>query len=146
VVLAVPGQERHPAARHLADQDRLARLAERRLDRHLLGVGEELVEAGAADDPDIRDRFHGGQATFSPEDFEDFEDDEDDEDDDAEEEEEEADADEEALLSPDEDEALSPLPDLSPPPEEDESAEDPDAAAEDDAGSAAVDPLRLSVR
>ena len=80
------------------------------------------------------------QATFSPEDFEEAED------------EDEAAEDEDAvLLSPDEDEDLSPPPDLSPlddlsPLEEDEDeSEDPDAA-EDDAGSEAVDPLRLSVR
>ena len=80
-----------------------------------------------------------GQATFSAEDFEDFEDDED---------EEEDDEDEAVLFSPDVDEDLSPLPDLSPPLEddEDESAEDPAAVAAVDAGSEAVDPFLLSVR
>jgi len=79
VVLAVPGQERHPAALDLADEHRLARLAERRLHPDLFGVGQELIEAGPADYPDVRDRLrgvlgvippkggsHGGQATFSP--------------------------------------------------------------------------------
>jgi hypothetical protein len=77
-----------------------------------------------------------GQATFSAEDFEGDED------------EDEEDADEALLLSPDEDEDLSLLPDLSPPAGEDdgESAEDPEAADEVDAGSEAVGPLRLSVR
>ncbi len=116
VVLAVPGQERHPAARHVADQHRLARLAERRLDRHLFGVGEELVEAGTADDPDVRDRIgllgdcpamppsHRVRRPSPPEDFEDDEEEADEDDDD-----------EAPLLSPDEDdEDLSPLPDLSP--------------------------------
>ncbi len=82
-----------------------------------------------------------GQATFSAEDFEGDDEDE-----------EEDDEDEAALLSPDEDEDLSPLPDLSPPARlvaarggRDDESEDPDAD-EDDAGSEAVDPLRLSVR
>jgi hypothetical protein len=80
-----------------------------------------------------------GQATFSAEDFEGDDDDEEDEEDE----------DEDELLSPEVDEEdLSLLPDLSPPPEddEDESAEDPEADAAVDAGSAAVDPFRLSVR
>jgi hypothetical protein len=80
------------------------------------------------------------QATFSPEDFEDDEDEDEDE--------EEDDEDEAVLFSPDVDEDLSPLPDLSPPLEddEDESAEDPAAVAAVDAGSEAVDPFLLSVR
>jgi hypothetical protein len=58
VVLAVPGQESHPAAGHLADGNRLARLAERRIDLDYFGVGEELVEPGTPDDPDVRDGRH----------------------------------------------------------------------------------------
>src|SRR6185437_4213059 len=49
------------------NEDGLARLAERGLDLHLVAVGEELIEAGTSDDPDVRDRSHGRQATFSPE-------------------------------------------------------------------------------
>ncbi|HET9079696.1 MAG TPA: hypothetical protein VFO01_04170 [Trebonia sp.] len=64
----MPRQEGHPAARDLADERCFARLAERRSDPDLLGVGQELVKAGAADNPDVRDRGHRGQATFSLED------------------------------------------------------------------------------
>ena len=64
VVLAVPRQEGHPLAPDLADEHRLARLAERGVDAELLGVGQELVESRPADDTDVRDRRHGGQATF----------------------------------------------------------------------------------
>jgi hypothetical protein len=60
VVFAVPGQERHPAAGHLADGNRLARLAERRINLDYFGIGEELVEPGAPDDPEVRDGRHGG--------------------------------------------------------------------------------------
>jgi hypothetical protein len=63
----VPRQEGHPATLDRADEHRLARLAERRLDPDLLRVGQELIEAGPADNPDVRDRVHCGQATFSPE-------------------------------------------------------------------------------
>jgi hypothetical protein len=45
VVAAVPGQERHPAASHLAHRHRVARCAERGVDLDLLGVFQELVEA-----------------------------------------------------------------------------------------------------
>jgi hypothetical protein len=58
VVAAVPGQERHPAAGHLADGDRIARRAERRIDRDLGGVFSELVEARAADDSELRQVCH----------------------------------------------------------------------------------------
>jgi hypothetical protein len=58
VVLAVPGQERHPAAGHLADGDRVARRAERRVDLDLFGVFQELVKTGAADDGDLRQVCH----------------------------------------------------------------------------------------
>jgi len=81
VVLAVPRQEGDPPARDLADEHRLTRLAERCLDADLFGVGQELIEARPADNPDVRGRLrvvrrgvppggisHRGQATFSPED------------------------------------------------------------------------------
>jgi len=54
-------------ARHLADENSFAWLAERSVDLHLVAVGEKLVEARTSDDPDIRDRCHVRQATFSPE-------------------------------------------------------------------------------
>jgi len=73
VVLAVPRQEGHPAARDLADEHSLTRRAERRVDLDLLSIGQELVKAGPADDPDVRDRGHRGQATFSPEEDDDVE-------------------------------------------------------------------------
>jgi hypothetical protein len=59
VVPAVPGQERHPAAGHLADGDRVARRAERRVDRDLFGVFAELVKARTADNGDFRQVCHG---------------------------------------------------------------------------------------
>jgi hypothetical protein len=73
VVLAVPRQEGHAAASDLADEHSLTRLAERRVDLDLFGVGQELVKARPADDPDVRDRGHWGQATFSLEEDEDVE-------------------------------------------------------------------------
>jgi hypothetical protein len=66
VVATVPRKESDPAARHLADKHSLARLTVRGVDLHLVGGGQELVEAGTSDDPDVRDRCHGRQATFSP--------------------------------------------------------------------------------
>jgi hypothetical protein len=129
----MPGQEGHPAADHLADQDRLARLPERRLDLDLVAVGEELVEARTPDDPDVRDGSHRRQATFSP-------------DEPAEEL-----ADETFSPPEDEDESFSPLEDEDEVEEdgEDEDGEsDEDSAAEeeDDACAEADDPFRLSVR
>ena len=118
----VSRQEGHPAAGHLADEHGLARLAIRGVDLHLIAVGEEFVETGTADDPDVRDRSHRRQATFSPE--------------------EPAEDGEEAAFSPPEDEE-----DVED--EEDESDEDPAAGGDgedDDAGAGAEDPLRLSVR
>jgi len=133
MVAAMPGQEGHPAAGNLADQDRLARLPVRRLDLDLVAVREELVEARTPDDPDVRDGSHRRQATFSPD----------------EPAEELAD---EAFSPPeDEDEAFSP-PEDEDEVEEDgededgESDEDPAAEEEDDACAGADDPFRLSVR
>jgi hypothetical protein len=61
VVPSVPGQERHAAASDGADRNRCRRGAVRRLDRVLLGIVEEGVEAGAADDRDVGDgRAHRG--------------------------------------------------------------------------------------
>jgi hypothetical protein len=150
VVTAVPGQERDPAAGHLADEHGLARLTERGRDLNLFAVGEELIEAGSPDDGDVRDGAHLGQATFSP-----------DEPDDLGDEELEDDEDDEPPLSPLD---LSP-PDLSPPAadadfsdfsdfsdfplpfdsdDEDESGLDPSPDEDDpDAGPA---PFLLSVR
>jgi cobalamin biosynthesis protein CobT len=133
VVTPVAWQEGNPAARHLADEHRLARLAERGLHLHLFAVGEELVEAGTSDDPDVSDRSHGRQATFSPDELADEAEDEED--------------------PEDEDEAEDFSPDFSPPAEDDEddeaaadeSAADP-ADAEAAVGADAEDPLLLSVR
>ena len=58
VVAAVPGQECHPAAAHLADRDRVARRAERRVELDLFGVFKELIEARTADDGDLRQVCH----------------------------------------------------------------------------------------
>ena len=131
----MPGQEGHPAAGHLADQDRLTRLPERRVDLDLVAIGEELVEARTPDDPDVRDGSHCRQATFSPEDGAD----------------ELAD---EVFSPPEDDEVFSPPEDeevFSPPEDEDEdedgeSDEDPAADEEDDACAGADDPFLLSVR
>ena len=49
----VPGEERHPPPADLADVHVTRRRPERRVDRHLLDVVEEGVEAGAAEDPDL---------------------------------------------------------------------------------------------
>jgi len=119
----MPRQERDAAAGYLADQYRLTRLAERSVDLHLIAVGEELVETRTPDDSDIRDRSHGRQATFSPDEPED---DEEDEEEEEEEEEEESGEEEEAgAFSP-------PAELLSVPADEDDFAAD--------------EPLRLSVR
>jgi hypothetical protein len=126
VIAPVPRQEGHLAARHLADEDRLTRLAEGGLNLHLFGVGEELVEARTSDDPDVGDRSHGRQATFSPDELEEPED-------------------EPAEELTDEDAAFSP-PDV----DEDEDPSEDDAVdvdeVEADAGVEAADPLLLSVR
>jgi len=127
----MPGQEGHPAAGHLADQDRLTRFPERRLNLDLVAVGEELIEARTPDDPDVRDGSHRRQATFSPEEP-------------AEELADEAFSppeDEEEAFSPSEDEEDEEGED-----EDDESDEDPAADEEDDACAGADDPFRLSVR
>jgi hypothetical protein len=126
----MPGQEGHPAAGHLADQDRLARLPERRLDLDLVAIGEELVEARTPDDPDVRDGGHSRQATFSPEDGAD----------------ELAD---EVFSPPDDEDAFSPPDDEDEEDgddEDDESDEDPAPDEEDDACAGADDPFLLSVR
>ena len=125
----MPGQEGHPAAGHLADQDRLTRLPERRLDLDLVAVGKELVEARTPDDPDVRDGSHCRQATFSPEDG--------------------ADELADEVFSPPEDDdgAFSPPEDEDDEDgEDDESDEDPAADEEDDACAGADDPFLLSVR
>ena len=133
MVATMPGQEGHPAAGNLADQDRLAWLPEGRLDLDLVAVGEELVEARTPDDPDVRDGSHRRQATFSPE--------------------EPAEELADEAFSPPEDEAEA----FSPPEDEEdeedeedgedgESDEDPAADEEDDACAGADDPFRLSVR
>jgi hypothetical protein len=67
-------QEGHTTASDLADEHRLTRLAERSVDLYLVAVGEELVEPGTPDDPDVRDRSHGRQATFSPDELDDSDD------------------------------------------------------------------------
>jgi hypothetical protein len=134
----MPGQEGHPAAGHLADQDRLARLPERRLDLDLVAIGEKLVEARTPDDPDVRDGGHGRQATFSPEEP-------------AEELADEAFSppeDGEEAFSPPEDEEDCEDEDGEDEDEDGESGEDPaaDEDVEDGACAEADDPFRLSVR
>jgi hypothetical protein len=62
VVAAVPGQERHPAAGYLPDGNRVARRAERRVERDLFGIFAELIEARTADDGDLRQVCHDGLA------------------------------------------------------------------------------------
>lgn len=52
VVDAVAGKERHPAALDVADGDSRRRRAVRRVDGDFDDVVEELVEPGAAEDPD----------------------------------------------------------------------------------------------
>jgi hypothetical protein len=119
-------QEGHTTASDLADEHRLTRLAERSVDLYLVAVGEELVEPGTPDDPDVRDGSHGRQATFSPDEL----------DDDPAEEEEEADEDfapPDGVFS-----VFSPFSPLDEPEESDDAGEE-----EDDAGE---EPLRLSVR
>jgi len=65
VVAAMPGEERDPLPRHLADEDGLARVAKRGVNRDLAGVCQEFIEAGATYDGDVRDRLHRRYATFS---------------------------------------------------------------------------------
>jgi hypothetical protein len=132
VVAAVPRQEGHPAAGYLADEHCLTGLAVRGIDLHLVGVGQKLVETRTPDDPDIGDRGHDRQATFSPEEPEELR---------AEEEPEE----EEDEVDDDDDEGFSPA-FLSPSPVFLSPAELADSLDEDDAGVEADDPLRLSVR
>jgi hypothetical protein len=130
----VPRQEGHPAAGYLADEHCLTGLAVRGLDLHLVGVGQKLVETRTPDDPDVGDRGHDRQATFSPEEPEEEEPEEPDE----EEDEDEADDDDDEDFSP---AFLSPSPVFLSPAELGESPDD-----EDDAAVEADDPLRLSVR
>jgi hypothetical protein len=130
----VPRQERHPAAGYLPDEHCLTGLAVRSVDLHLVGVSQKLVETRTPDDPDVGDRGHGRQATFSPEEPEELPEEEE-----PEEEEEEDEADDDADdFSP---AFLSPSADFLSPAELEESLDD-----EDDAGVEADDPLRLSVR
>jgi hypothetical protein len=126
----VPRQEGHPAAGYVADEHRLTGLAVRGLDLHLVGVSQKLVETRTPDDPDVGDRGHDRQATFSPEEPEELPEEEE-----PEEEEDEVD-----------DEGFSPAflpasPGFLSPAELGESLDD-----EDDAGVEAEDPFRLSVR
>jgi hypothetical protein len=58
VVHAVAGEEGHPPAFHGADRDRRRRRAVGRVHRHLDDIVEELVEPGAAEDPEL-DGVHG---------------------------------------------------------------------------------------
>jgi hypothetical protein len=152
----MPRHERHSAAGHRADDQRVARRSERGVDRYLVGGAEKLIQPGAADDADAGQVGHAGQATFEPDDEED-DDEPEDEDDEPE--------DEEPTVSPD----FLPLPpDLSPDdpddpddsddsddPEEDEESpvplsdflpSDPDPFDEAAAGSAFFWLARLSVR
>jgi hypothetical protein len=137
VVAAVPRQEGHPAAGYLADEHCLTGLAVRGLDLHLVGVGQKLVETRTPDDPDVGDRGHDRQATFSPEEPEE-EEPEEPEEEEEEDEEDEADDDDDEDFSP---AFLSPSPVFLSPAEPEESLDD-----EDDAAVEADDPLRLSVR
>jgi hypothetical protein len=140
VVAAVPRQEGHPAASYLADEHCLTGLAVRGLDLHLVGVGQKLVETRTPDDPDVGDRGHDRQATFSPEEPEELPEEEEPEEEEPEEEEDddEVDDDDDEDFSP---AFLSPSPAFLSPAELEESLDD-----EDDAGVGADDPLRLSVR
>jgi hypothetical protein len=131
VVAAVPRQEGHPAAGYLADEHCLTGLAVRGIDLHLVGVGQKLVETRTPDDPDVGDRGHDRQATFSPEEPEELPEEEEPE------EEEEDDADDEGFSPA----FLSPSAGFLSPAELEESPDD-----EDDADVEAADPLRLSVR
>ena len=58
VVPAVPGHERHRPAGHLTDHDGIAGLPVGGVHLDLVGRLEELVEAGPADDTDLRARVH----------------------------------------------------------------------------------------
>ena len=62
MVLPVPGEEGDTAALHEADDDVATRLPEGRPDGHPLGVVEEPVEPGAADDAVVG----GGEGSGHP--------------------------------------------------------------------------------
>jgi hypothetical protein len=49
----VAGQERDASTGGVTDRDRCRRVAERRVEIDLGRVGDEIVETGAADDPDL---------------------------------------------------------------------------------------------
>ena len=51
--LAVSGDERHPATLDVADEEVVTGVAERRGDLDPLGLVEELVEPGAADQAEV---------------------------------------------------------------------------------------------
>jgi hypothetical protein len=133
VVAPVARQEGDPAPCHLADKHRLARLTERGLHLHLFAVGEELVKAGTSDDPDVGNRSHGRQATFSPDELEDAAEDEPEDEDGAFSPPEEPEEDDGAADDEDED-------------DESEVGPPADAAAPDGSDAEAEDPLLLSVR
>jgi hypothetical protein len=130
----VPRQEGHPAAGHLADEHCLTGLAVRGVDLHLVGISQKLVETRTPDDPDVGDRGHGRQATFSPEEPEELPEEEEP----GEEEEDEVDEVDDDDFSP---AFLSPSPGFLSPAELGESLD-----GEDDADVEAGAPLRLSVR
>ena len=75
VITAVPRHERHPPAGHLADDQRVARRAERGLDRYLVGGVQELVQPGPPMTPMLARSATAGQATFEPDEDEDEEED-----------------------------------------------------------------------
>jgi hypothetical protein len=66
VLEAVPGEERHCFALDLADREWCGRGAVRRLDRHLLDILQERIEAGSSEDSDVR----SAHADFSDDDDE----------------------------------------------------------------------------
>jgi hypothetical protein len=53
VIAAMPRQERDALARELANDQRIARPSEGRLNRHLVGNVKELIEPGTADNADL---------------------------------------------------------------------------------------------
>jgi hypothetical protein len=64
VVAPVPRDEDHLPASYVGDDERVARVAVRRLDDDLIGVWEQRVQTGAADDTDWAD--HDRQPSIRP--------------------------------------------------------------------------------
>ena len=64
VVASVPREKRHRPARDVGDDERRAGRAVGRVDQEVVAAVEQRVEAGAADDGDVRGALHQPHRSF----------------------------------------------------------------------------------